>query len=573
MCDFLRFISESHFTLKKYHYVFLYCCLLLTCILGLYSCASTGRPQGGPKDRKPPVLDTLRSTPDKQLKFYPKELVFYFDEFIEVKDPIKQILVSPPLTYIPKVEVRGKRVKFIFDDKEVLRDNATYTINFGESLVDFHEGNILNNFTHVFSTGAYLDSLNISGKIINAKNYEPESEMVVFLYDQLDDTIVRKEKPFYFAKPDKTGNFIFRNIKSDTFRLFAIKDENINYKYDLESERIAFLDTFIILNTKSEDSIFLRSSLPLPSLKLKTKELRNYGKINLVYNSIVPQDLTYKTNPETITSYGNISNDSLNVYYNTDLDSFFLYVLQDTIKVKPKGKAEWIKKSKTKKSYFFPGNSIVPNDSIVLGFNLPIKDPDFSLWNISDTIGFLEGVKYDLNKTGSSVTIKYPWVAGETYSISVDSGSIYSIYDHTLDSIGHQFIVLPPDKTGKLNISIKDLDKSYRYIINIYKDQFLYHSKTVALVDSISFTLQGLVPEKYNVEIIQDTNKNGKWDAADYDEKRQPEFYHYYKGERTRENRDTEIIISWGDVIRKAFEPKEKKEGLPNSSNPLQIKK
>ncbi|CAG0904664.1 unnamed protein product, partial [Darwinula stevensoni] len=164
-----------------------------------------GNPSGGKKDEKPPVMDSLRSVAGRQVKFKPRELVFYFDEFIEVKDATKQVLVSPPLTYIPKIKAKGKRLSFIFDEKEVLKDDATYTINFGDAIVDYHEGNKLSNFTYVFSTGLFLDSLNVAGKIINAQSHKGEGEMIVFLYDKTADTIVKKEKPFYFAKPDKDG--------------------------------------------------------------------------------------------------------------------------------------------------------------------------------------------------------------------------------------------------------------------------------------------------------------------------------------------------------------------------------
>lgn len=105
----------------------------------LYSCASTGNPSGGKKDEKPPVMDSLRSVAGRQVKFKPRELVFYFDEFIEVKDATKQVLVSPPLTYIPKIKAKGKRLSFIFDEKEVLKDDATYTINFGDAIVDYQD--------------------------------------------------------------------------------------------------------------------------------------------------------------------------------------------------------------------------------------------------------------------------------------------------------------------------------------------------------------------------------------------------------------------------------------------------
>ena len=112
-------------------------------------CASTGSPSGGPRDVTPPKMDSIRSAQNRQTNFKPRQVDFYFDEFIEVRDPIKEVLVSPPLTYIPQVKHRGKKVSFAFDEKEVLRENATYTINFGESVVDFHEGNKLPNFNFV----------------------------------------------------------------------------------------------------------------------------------------------------------------------------------------------------------------------------------------------------------------------------------------------------------------------------------------------------------------------------------------------------------------------------------------
>ena len=132
-----------------------------------YGCASGGQLTGGPKDTSPPVLDTLKSAPLQPLNYFPRRLEFFFDEFVQVKDPTKQVLVSPPLTYIPKVKERGKKVTFEFDPKEVLREDATYTINFGEAIVDFREGNKLSNFTYVFSTGDYIDSLSLKGRIIN----------------------------------------------------------------------------------------------------------------------------------------------------------------------------------------------------------------------------------------------------------------------------------------------------------------------------------------------------------------------------------------------------------------------
>lgn len=541
-------------------------------VVGLYSCASTGNPSGGPKDIKPPKLDSLTSTADKQLRFKPKQLVFYFDEFVEVKDPLKQVLVSPPLTYIPKVTTRGKKVTFAFDEKEVLREDATYTINFGEAIVDFTEGNKLNNFSFVFSTGAFLDSLNISGKIINALTNEPEPEMVVFLYDNPEDSIVRKEKPFYFAKPDKDGNFKFQNIKSDTFRIFALKDENLNFKYDLESEKIAFLDTLIIL-ADSIRPFLLRSSLPVPNFKIRTVNSKTYGKVNLLCNTAPDPNIAYSVSDSSVTHYKETIGDSINIYYQSSLDSFYLFINDDTIKVKPKGYEDFFKKSKLRKTSISQGAFILPSDSILISFNFPIGDAKLNNILVYDTIGVLNDVKYSFTQDHKSLIVKYPWVVGEKYVIEIDTGVLKSIYGHDLDSMGHSFTVLTKDKTTNLTIKVTELDSTESYILKVLKEKVLITELQIQAVTSYELLLKGLVPEKYNIEVIEDSNKNGIWDAGNYDTKQQPEKYVLSKGEKLRENRDSEMLIDFKAGLLPKIEPKAGSQGLQNSTNPLQIKK
>jgi hypothetical protein len=540
--------------------------------IGLYSCASTGNPSGGPKDVRPAKLDSLTSTPDKQLRFKPKQLVFNFDEFVEVKDPLKQVLVSPPLTYIPKVTTRGKRVTFTFDDKEVLRENATYTINFGEAIVDFTEGNKVNNFAYVFSTGDYLDSLNITGRILNALTNEPEPEMVVFLYDNLEDSIVRKEKPFYFAKPDKEGNFRFQNIKSDTFRIFAIKDENLNFKYDLESEKIAFVDSLITL-TDSLSPILLRASLPIPSFTIRTVNSKNYGKVNILCNTSPDLNIPYTVSYQNIIHHKETVGDSINIYYQTDQDSFYIYIADDTLKVKPKGYDEFMKKTKFKNTLINPSALLLPSDSLVFNFNYPIGDVAFESIEVYDTIGVLEGIQYSFLNNHKGLTIKYPWVAGEKYVIEMDSGIVKSIYGHVLDSIGHAITILTKDKTTNLNIKISTLDSTQNYVVRILKDKTFITQVSISEVTEYELMLKGLVPEKYNVEIIEDANKNGIWDPGNYDNKQQPEKFVLSKGEKLRENRDAEMLIDFKAGLQPKIEPKAGPQGLQNTNNQSQKRK
>lgn len=524
----------------------------------MLSCASTGRLSGGDKDVDPPVLDEQKSTPNKQLNFHPDVLTFYFDEFVEVKDPLKQILVSPPLTYLPKAQARGKKITFTFDDKEVLRENATYTINFGDAVVDFREGNILKNFTYVFSTGDYLDSLNITGKIINSQTRKGEPEMIVLLYDSYEDSIVNKEKPFYFAKPDEDGNFHFANIKSDTFKIFGLKDENLNYKYDLESELIAFSDSLIHLDGHSVDSIILRSFLPIPELKLNTRDIRNYGKAAFQYNTKVPEDYSkISIVPDNFPYTLEIKGDSVNVYYDTVLDSFNIYLFTDTIKVMPKGRETWVKKGMLSNPKLTPVGKILKSDSIVLEFNHPLSLSDYSAFVVSDTLGPIDDVVFGYAPSGKRISLKHHWTFGQNYKITIDSAKIKSIYGHTNDRIELDFSVLSQVRTTSLAISVTDLDSSQVYILNVLRGNDVIYTERLSDVTFRDFFLQDLRPEAYDLELFMDENDNGIWDTGDYHRHIQPEYYLTEKTNRLQENRDNEVNISWKDAFIPVEKPKQ----------------
>ena len=513
-------------------------------------------------------MDTVRSAQNRLVNFKPLNLEYYFDEFIEVRDPIKEVLVSPPLTYIPQVKHRGKRVTFAFDEKEVLRENATYTINFGESVVDFHEGNKLSNFNYVFATGANLDSMSLKGKIQDGITNEPEQDMVVFLYDILTDSIVGKEKPFYFARPDKSGNFEFQNVKTDTFRLIAIKDENLNYRYDLPTEKIAFYDSIIILQDTFNNVISLYSSLPVPPLKILSSESKTYGKVNILCNTAPSTQPVYTLSSTQLIHAAEISGDSINIYYETELDSFKVYIYSDTISVKPRGKQDFMKKSRFQKIYSNNSPQMLPKDSINISFNYPLKDINTNKIIVFDSIGQLDDVKFEQSFDKKSLVIIYPWVTGEKYTISIDSGLIRSFYSQVNDSLGLEFSILKPENTAALNITITDLDSTETHIINVLRDKKLMYKTMANRVSGMKFIIKGLVPDKYNIEIIRDINLNGKWDAGDYWKKSQPEPYKLIKGESIRENKETAIKVSWTSGLSSGNEPKQ-----PSSGFQLNIKK
>lgn len=518
--------------------------LLLIILIGIYSCASTGTLTGGPKDVTPPMLDSVRSSPFFQTNYFPKELHFFFDEFIEVRDAQRQVLISPPTTYIPKISHRGKKLSFLFDEKEVLRQDATYSINFGESVVDFTEGNKVDNFIYVFATGDVIDSLSLSGKVLDAITGKPEEGIFVFLYDNLTDSVVQREKPFYFVKTDRSGDFRFTNIRSDSFRIFVLKDENVNYLYDLPNEKMAFHDELIHISDSTSLEIVMHASVSDILPVLRSTLSRDYGKAALVYSS-KPDTITWSVNPSIEHIYSDVKGDSLLLYYDTQVDSFFIETSRDTIKIKPKERKKWIAGSTLKVSSTNISRNMSPADSISIDFNGPVLSLDETLIYITDSIGIPDNVSLRLSENRKKLTVNADWRPANTYFITLDSGSVADIYGHVLDSIEFIAGFAGKDQLAGINLKLSGLDTSTTYVLNMKKGDKQVFSISLANIAMYEQTINLLLPEKYTFEIIEDKNRNGKWDPGNYWLKRQPEKILISETERLRANWDSDVLIIW----------------------------
>ncbi len=210
--------------------------------LFLFACANVVSPAGGPRDETPPVV--LRSTPPNfSPNFVGGEIRIYFDEFVELKEINQKLLISPPLEKQPEVKLRGRSV--IIELEEELRRNTTYNFFFGDAIVDITEGNAIPNFQFVVSTGPFVDSLSIAGRVTEAFSLKPAEGVYVMLYDEVYDSIPYLERPVYLAKTDKEGRYSISNMREGEYKIFALQDVNSNFKYDLPNERIAFLDSLI----------------------------------------------------------------------------------------------------------------------------------------------------------------------------------------------------------------------------------------------------------------------------------------------------------------------------------------
>ncbi len=206
------------------------------------ACANMGRPEGGARDETPPVF--MRSDPMPGATGVKKtRLTAFFDENIQLEDPFSKVVVSPAQRQPPAVTANGRRLTVDFRD--TLLPNTTYTVDFADAIKDLNEGNILDGFALDFSTGDSIDSLRISGMVIQAENLEPAQGMLVGVYSNLSDTALTTLPFERIARTNQYGHFTIRNLKPGAYRIFAVNDLNRDYHWD-RSEDIAFYDTLLV---------------------------------------------------------------------------------------------------------------------------------------------------------------------------------------------------------------------------------------------------------------------------------------------------------------------------------------
>lgn len=283
-------------------------------VLIFFSCAQQNQPlSGGPKDTiAPKVIKSLPSNQDTG--FFEEKIIIKFDEYVKLDGINEQFFSSPPFAENPKFKISGK--KLIINFKEKLKDSVTYTLDFGNSIIDINEGNKLKNFDFVFSTYSELDSFKISGNIIDAYTFNPINEVVVFLYSKDIDSLPLIEMPLYATKVDSSGFFEFRNIKKQAYKIFTLLDVNGNFIFDKDENQIAFLDTlitpFIEISTQYDtldsgtvvrktvnDSLFL-DTLRYDSISVS--EITNYypNDLNLLFYTEVGENQEIKRQKRTV---------------------------------------------------------------------------------------------------------------------------------------------------------------------------------------------------------------------------------------------------------------------------------
>lgn len=210
---------------------------ILLAVVAVVSCARMGTPDGGWYDEAPPRI--LHSSPnDRATHVTNKKINIYFDEYIKVADATNNVIVSPPQQEMPDITVKGKRL--VVELKDTLKPDMTYTIDFSDAITDYSEDNPLGNYTYTFSTGDRIDTLEMSGYVLDASNLEPVKSILVGLYSDMADSVFRTKPMLRVARTDASGHFTIRGVAPGTYRVYALKDADGTYTFSQKSEMLAF---------------------------------------------------------------------------------------------------------------------------------------------------------------------------------------------------------------------------------------------------------------------------------------------------------------------------------------------
>lgn len=231
---------------KSLYYIF-----IIIAAAVMYSCANIGNPSGGPIDKTPPIFMRSNPTPNAA-NVKDRKIEIFFDEIVSLKDPSTKIIVSPAQTEMPRMSALGRKVTVELVDS--LLPNTTYTIDFSNSIQDNNEGNAIDNFAFAFSTGSVIDSMRVSGYVLDSRTLEPMQSVVVGLQSNLADSAFHKEKLQRVALTNDRGQFTIRNVSPGSYHIFALKDLDRDYKFGNPTEDIAFLDSIIVPSIGSREA-------------------------------------------------------------------------------------------------------------------------------------------------------------------------------------------------------------------------------------------------------------------------------------------------------------------------------
>ena len=510
-------------------------------IFFLYACANIAMPTGGPRDITPPEM--VSSNPaSNELNFSGKIIELTFNEDIKLKDPKEEILIVPTVGKNTTYKVKKKT---LFIEPELgLLPNTTYSISFRDGVQDITEGNPAENMRLAFSTGPDIDSLSINGRIKSMFSEKIPEKITIALY-QTDTFDIFKHSPTYFTKSDKNGVFSLPNLKSDTYFIYAFDDKNKNLKVDSKTEKNGFLITSI-------EPLITQDSLEIPLILVDSRPLtlntiRHTDKASRVRFNKQPDLLTIKgiSTEQSIYSYGSDrtelifyhsikKGDSLKVQLSaTDSVEYridtLIYIKSAEIKTIP----ESFKTTEISQRYNVPTKTY----SYTFKYNKPIASINTDSIYIrydSITTKTLEPINIKIDTINNEITLhslveeikQEEKKKSQQLQFIIAKGAIISIDADTLRTITRTIRTFKEDDLGMVAIKVETKQKNFIVQLTTSDDQIVQ-----SIGSTKEFTFKYLEPIEYKIRVIVDTNNNGKWDAGNFHQSREPEKIVLYKSE------------------------------------------
>ncbi|RDK88198.1 Ig-like domain-containing protein [Marinirhabdus gelatinilytica] len=503
--------------------------------LSFVDCAKRGSPSGGERDSLPPVI--VRSVPENYTtNFEGDEIRIYFDEYIKLVDVQTNLIVSPPLEYQPIITPLNTSKQLRVKILDTLRENTTYSFNFGKSIVDNNEENEFPYFKYVFSTGSYIDSLRLNGAVKDALLPEAKNPVVVSLYElneNYTDSLLFSKKPMYITTTtDSTGTFQFTNLKEGKYLLTALKEKTNDYTFQPKTDKIGFVMDTVTLPTDTTYTLTLFKeqldyNMTRPTHVSKNQFLfgfeGNIDSLQLEPLSSVPEG--YES-----TMYRDAKKDTIQYWFKPAFDhevtDSLLFLAKnrlaiDTLEVRVKDLyADSLKVSSVK------SGTLTPKDTFQLQFNTPLVSIDKNLIQVMDKDSAAVEIKTQKDSVYNRAKLLFEKNTDQRYFITALPGAFTDFFEETNDTLTYNFKTKAEDDYGTIALSLQNAN-DFPYIIELVNSKYeIVASTWVSENQTVDFTF--IDPGFYYIRIIFDANENQRWDTGNFLKRIQPERIVYY---------------------------------------------
>ena len=536
-----------------------------TLLLLWAACARVGSPTGGEQDKTPPkVVKTI--PPNESVNFTGNRIRIYFDEFVTLRDIRKQLIISPPLAYFPEITPSGNASKYInIKILDTLRPNTTYTFNFGKSIQDNNEGNPLSFYTYTFSTGNTIDSLTLKGSIKDALRPKAENFVNVMLYEmgeKYSDSVVYKQRPIYVVNTlDSLTTFELSHLKAGKYMLVGMKDKDNNYLFDPKTDKIGFHPTPITIPTDSSYTLSLfkevpqtQASRPFQSGEQRISIGYQGEKDSIQVTPLPPSPTNWKWVIEK-----EPTKDTLWLWYHPKVEDSLKLIVKSNRADTTKVNLRKMKPEKWKITPEFKGISPT-EEEIVLSSNTPIRAFNKEAIKLivakdSTEVGF-EPI---FTANTSQITFKVKVKEGEKYLFKAFN-AFENFFGQKSDTLQESFSAKKAEDFGSLKLTFKD-NVSLPFIIELTdKDakKVLYEQYVEQTSPTYNFPF--VKAGNYRLRVIEDRNRNKKWDTGNFLGRLLPEPVHYFAKEiELRANWEIEQEISFAEQTEEKPKPTKEK--------------